>query len=297
MAGNTKDIKRRIQSIGSIMQITNAMELVSSAKLRKARVRLEGTKPYFDTVYNNITEILSSTTEKSKLMEKREVKNRAILIMSSEKGLAGGYNINVVNEALKFFDNKDITNHVFTTGNKSVDLMKRRGYEVNNDFTSIHEDPVIEDAAAIGSYFANKFEQKVFDEVVIVYTKFNSIISLEPAVKTILPDGFVRRDNTGINEDINYKYIKSDKKLDYDFEPSVSAVLSQMIKQFINVTIYGCLLESSVAEQASRRTAMENATSNGEEILEELHLDYNRARQSTITQEITEIVGGAEALK
>lgn len=296
MAGNTKDIKRRIQSIGSIMQITNAMELVSSAKLRKARVRLEGTKPYFDTVYNNITEILSSTTEKSKLMEKREVKNRAILIMSSEKGLAGGYNINVVNEALKFFENKDIINHVFTTGNKSVDLMKRRGYEVNNDFTSIHEDPVIEDAAAIGSYFANKFEQKVFDEVVVVYTKFNSIISLEPAVKTILPAGFVRRDNSQINEDVSYQN-NTEKKLAYDFEPSVSAVLSQMIKQFINVTIYGCLLESSVAEQASRRTAMENATSNGEEILEELHLDYNRARQSTITQEITEIVGGAEALK
>jgi len=297
MAGNTKDIKRRIQSIGSIMQITNAMELVASAKLRKARARLEGTKPYFDTVYDNITEILSSTSEKSSLMEIRQVKNRAILIISSEKGLAGGYNINVVNEALKFYEEDDVENHVFTTGNKSIELMRRRGHDVNNDFTSIHEDPVIEDAAAIGSYFANKFEEKVYDEVVIVYTKFNSMLSLEPAVKTILPAGFVRPENTDINEDHVIDEDENNKKLDYDFEPSVSAVLSQMIKQFINVTIYGCLLESSVSEQASRRTAMENATSNGEDILDELQLEYNRARQATITQEISEIVGGAEALK
>ena len=296
MAGGAKDIKRRIQSIGSIMQITNAMELVASAKLRKTRERLETTKPYFDTVYDNISHILSSTSEKSDLMDQREVKNRAILIIASDKGLAGGYNINVVNQALKFVKNDGAENHFYTTGNRSVDLIRRKGQEVNRDFTTIHDDPVIEDAAAIGSYFVNKFVNKEFDEVVVVYTKFNSMLSFVPTVRTILPAGFVREESPEINEIVAVKDEVDNKKLDYHFEPSVSVVLSQMIKQFINVTIYGSLLESFVSEQAARRSAMENATSNGEDILEELQLKYNRARQASITQEITEIVGGAEAL-
>lgn len=283
MAQGTKDIKRRIQSIGSIMQITNAMELVASAKLRKSRNRLDSTKPYFETVYENITDILSSTSEKSPLMDQREVKNRAILIIASDKGLAGGYNINVVNKALNSF-NDDAKNTIYTTGVRSIDLIRRKGHEVNKDFTTIHDDPVIEDAAAIGSYFINKFLNKEFDEVVVAYTKFNSMVSFEPLIRKILPAGFSSKEKSEV------------KKLEYEFEPSVSVVLSQMIRQFINVTIYGSLLESAVSEQASRRSAMENATSNGEELLEDLQLEYNRARQASITQEITEIVGGAEAL-
>lgn len=284
MAQNTKDIKRRIQGISSIMQITNAMELVSSAKLRKARERLDVTKPYFQTVYRNINEILGSSNIKSPLMQVRKVKKRAVVIIASDKGLAGGYNINVVKKALKFIEkNSDADNQIYTTGIRSIELIKRKGYEINTDFTHLNNDPEIEDAIDLGQYLTNSFESKKYDEIVIFYTKFNSVVSLEPEMIKLLPiSGFSDSENP--------------KKLDYEFEPSPSVVLSQMIKQYVNVTIFGCLLESSAAEQASRRTAMENATSNGEELLEDLQLEYNRARQASITQEISEIVGGAEAL-
>lgn len=286
MAQSTKDIKRRIQGIGSIMQITNAMELVASAKLRKSRERLEITKPYFETVFENINDILAMTSANSSLMEKREVKNRAVILVASDKGLAGGYNINAVNKAIEYVKNSDAENTViYTTGIRSIELLKRKGFDVNKDFTHIDNDPVIEDASAMGSFFANKYIEKVYDEVVIVYTKFDSMVSFVPKVIKLLPA-------TGFESEGKEKT----KKFDFDFEPSVSTVLTQMIKQYINVTIYGCLLESSASEQASRRTAMENATSNGEDLLENLQLEFNRARQASITQEISEIVGGANAL-
>ncbi|MFM1515537.1 ATP synthase F1 subunit gamma [Helcococcus ovis] len=286
MAQSTKDIKRRIQGIGSIMQITNAMELVASAKLRKSRERLEITKPYFETVFENINDILAATSANSSLMEKREVKNRAVILVSSDKGLAGGYNINAVNKALEYVKNSDAENTViYTTGIRSIELLKRKGFDVNKDFTHIDNDPIIEDASAMGSFFANKYIEKVYDEVVIVYTKFDSMVSFVPKIIKLLPA-------TGFEAEGK----KSIKKFDFDFEPSVSTVLTQMIKQYVNVTIYGCLLESSASEQASRRTAMENATSNGEDLLENLQLEFNRARQASITQEISEIVGGANAL-
>ncbi|MFM1538521.1 ATP synthase F1 subunit gamma [Helcococcus bovis] len=286
MAQSTKDIKRRIQGIGSIMQITNAMELVASAKLRKSRERLEITKPYFETVFENINDILAMTSANSSLMEKREVKNRAVILVASDKGLAGGYNINAVNKAIEYVKNSDAENTViYTTGIRSIELLKRKGFDVNKDFTHIDNDPVIEDASAMGSFFANKYIEKVYDEVVIVYTKFDSMVSFVPKVIKLLPA-------TGFESEGKEKA----KKFDFDFEPSVSTVLTQMIKQYINVTIYGCLLESSASEQASRRTAMENATSNGEDLLENLQLEFNRARQASITQEISEIVGGANAL-
>lgn len=284
MAQSTKDIKRRIQGISSIMQITNAMELVASSKLRKARERLDGTKPYFETVYNNINEVLASSGVKSSLMTKREVVNRAVIVVASDKGLAGGYNINVVKKALDDInENKNVNNVIYTTGIRSIDLLKRKGFETNKDFTHINNEPTMEDAVSLGEFFTDSYIKGEFDEVVIVYTKFNSVMSLETNLLKLLPaGGFAEGD--------------SPKQLEYDFEPSPSVVLTQMIKEYVNVTIYGCLLESSASEQASRRTAMENATSNGEELLEDLQLEYNRARQASITQEISEIVGGAEAL-
>lgn len=284
MAQSTKDIKRRIQGIGSIMQITNAMELVASAKLRKARAKLENTKPYFETVYNNINEVLGTSDIKSSLMIEREVKNRAIVVVSSDKGLAGGYNINVVKKAIEEISKNSTANNViFTTGIRSIDLLRRKGFNVNQDFTHVNNEPNMEDALAIGGYLTESFIDKKFDEVIIVYTKFNSVVSLETQSIRLLPVG-------------DFKSSEDKKKLEYDFEPSPELVLTQMIKEYVNVTIFGCLLESSASEQASRRTAMENATSNGEELLEDLQLEYNRARQASITQEISEIVGGAEAL-
>ncbi len=286
MAQNMKDIKRRIGSVGSIMQITNAMELVSSAKLRKARTRLEKTRPYYETVYENINEILSLTKGvNSPLLDRREIKTRAILVLASDRGLAGGYNINVVKEAEKIINNNDnVENIIYTTGTRAVDALRKTGCRLNEDFTSVGEEPSSEDASRIGDHLANLYKDKKIDEVLVVYTKFNSVMNLEPQVLQLLPA-------TGFDQ------VEGGASTLLEFEPSPSVVLTQMVRQYTNVTIYGCLLEASASEQASRRTAMENATSNGEELLDELELLYNRARQASITQEISEIVGGAEALK
>lgn len=285
MAQTMKDIKRRIGSVGNIMQITNAMELVSSAKLRKSRKRLETTRPYYQTVYRNINEILSMNKDNTSIfLEHRPVKNRAVLVFASDRGLAGGYNINVCKEALNQLED-GVEVSFFPTGTRAVEILKRTGNKVDSSFTFINEDPVSEDAMDLGKYVLDKFEKKEFDEVVAVFTKFNSVINLEPNVIKLLPAS-------------DFKKGEEEKKtIDIEFEPSASAVLTQMIRQYVNVSIYGALLESSASEQASRRTAMENATDNGQELLSDLELVYNRARQAGITQELTEIVGGAEALK
>lgn len=286
MAQTMKDIKRRIGSIGNIMQITNAMELVSSAKLRKARAKLEPTRPYINTVYENINEILSlSKNNTSVFLKQRPVNKRAVIVFAGDRGLAGGYNINVVKEGLKYNDDNVETTY-FPTGNRAVEILNRFKCNVNLDFSFIDEDPYLEDAVELGNYVLDKYAEGEFDEVILVFTVFKSVLNTEPTSVKLLPA-------TG------FEYGESEEKrfIPIEYEPSPEAVLTQMIRQYVNVTLYGALLESSASEQAARRTAMENATDNGVELLDDLQLEYNRARQASITQEITEIVGGAEALK
>lgn len=290
MAQTMKEIKRRISSVGNIMQITNAMELVSSAKLRKIRQRLETTRPYFETVYQNINEILSESDGRSSIyLKERQVKNRAVIVCASDRGLAGGYNINVCKEAIKYkSDNSNIDTTFYVTGIKAYEILKRYGCKVNIDYTVVGEEAEMADAVEIGNLLLEQYAKGEVDEVIIVFTRFKTVLSLIPqAIKLLPAQGFKKGK---VEED-------GKRKTPILYEPSPEAVLTQMIKQYVNVSIYGALLESSTSEQASRRTAMENATDNGKDLLEDLELIYNRARQANITQEISEIVGGAEALK
>ena len=295
MAQTMKEIKRRISSVGNIMQITNAMELVSTAKLRKTRAKLELTRPYFQTVYENINDILAVSNEKSSVfLDERPVKTRAVIVCASDRGLAGGYNINVCKEALKFkSEGNGVKTIFYATGVKAYDLLKRRGCDVNLDYSIIGDEPEMEDAMEIGKFLLDKYSASEIDEVFVVYTRFKSVLSLIPDTIKILPaTGFEATEIDEGETDPN-----NGKKVPIEYEPSAEAVLDQMIRQYVNVSIYGCLLEASTSEQASRRTAMESATDNGKDLLSDLELKYNRARQANITQEISEIVGGAEALK
>lgn len=294
-----KDIKRRIGSVGNIMQITNAMELVSSAKLRKARTTLETTRPYYQTVYRDINQLIAiSGDNTSVFLKNREVKKRAILVVASDRGLAGGYNINIAKKTMEIAKRDSAETVVYTTGSRIIEIMRKAGLNVNSDFTFIDENPTADDSQEVGSFLLSKYESGEIDEVVVVYTKFNSVLNLEPSEIKVLPaQGFEEGDSTEIEEFSGEKPGDDKKFVDIEFEPSATAVLNQMIKQYVNVTIFGCLLEGTASEQASRRTAMENATKNGEELLEDLELVYNRARQASITNEISEIVAGAEALK
>lgn len=284
MAQSMKDIKRRIRSISSTKQITKAMELVASAKLRKARQRLEMSRPYYETLVRSIREILSSTTGiKHPLLEKREVKNRAFIVITGDRGLAGGYNGNVIRLAESQIEDKEKA-VILAVGLKGRDYFKRRGYNVAGEFLNISEEPNFIDAKSIGNLAIELFEDGKVDEVNLVYTRFKSTMSQEPTMLKLLPVENMVEEDKGPRTLIEY-------------EPSPEEVLDYLIPKYIHSAIYGALIESSASEQGARRTAMESATDNAEEMIEDLALKYNRARQASITQEISEIVGGAEALK
>lgn len=280
-----QDIKRRIKSVGNTKQITKAMELVSSAKLKKSRKRLEKTQPYFLTVLRSIQDILASSRGISHpMLKEREVKNKCYIIVTSDRGLCGGYNVNVIKKVEEDIENKSQAKMI-TIGQKGKSHFKRRDYDVKGSFTGISEDPTFMDATQIGNMALKLYKDGEVDEVNIAYTEFKSTISHEPTIMKLLPA-----------EDITEKQ-NDGKRVLTEYEPSPEEVLDYLIPKYVKSVIYGAMIESSASEQGARRMAMESATENAEELIDDLTLDYNRARQAAITQEIAEIVGGAEALK
>lgn len=285
MAQTMRDIKRRIRSVGSTKQITKAMELVSSAKLRKARLKLESTRPYSETIVRSIREILSSTTGiRHPFLVKREVKNTAYIVLTGDRGLAGGFNSNIIKLAESQMKDKEHTT-IIAVGIKGRDYFRRRDYKIAGEYLHIAEEPQYLDAQSIGKQVIELYKNGDVDEVNIVFSRFKSTISQEPRVIKLLPA-------EGMDGD---KEKKASTLIEY--EPSPEGVLDYLIPKYIQSAIYGALIESSAGIQGATRTAMESATDNAEEMMDKLGLLYNRARQGSITQEITEIVGGVEALK
>lgn len=285
MPQGLNEIKRRIKSVNSTKQITKAMELVSTAKLKKARTRLDKSKIYFHTVTSSINDVLAETKGMNHpFLKQREIKKSLYILITSDKGLAGGYNSNVCKEIEADIENKENT-EIIAIGNKGRDYLRRRGYKVIESYNGVSESPQFADALNIGNKVMKMYRDQEIDEIKIVYTEFKSNISFVPRVQKILPASA---------DDFEEKESKVSSLI--EFEPSPEGVLEYLIPKYVNSVIFGNLIESSVAESGSRRMAMENATDNAEELLGELELHYNRARQAAITQEITEIVGGAEAL-
>lgn len=285
MAETTRDIKRRIRGISNTRQITKAMELVSSAKLKRARERLEKSRPYYNTVLSNIQDILATTGNmKHPLLDNREVKSSLYIVVSADRGLAGGYNAGVIRLAENKIREDNLDAKIIAVGSKARDYFKKRGYDLVGDFVGISEEPEFADARKIGNIALELYKDKDIDEINIVYTKFLGTISQEPTILKLLP-------STEVHEG------SSKRRTVTEFEPSTEEVLSYLIPKYIQSTIYGALIEASSSEQAARRVAMEAATDNADEMIDELNISYNRARQAAITMEITEIVSGADALK
>ena len=283
MAEQSKEIKRRIKSVSNIKQITRAMELVSTSKLRKSRKQLELTRPYYNTVESSIREILANTKGvKYDLLERREVKNRLIIVLTSDRGLAGGYNINVIRKAESYIDDKVGTKFILV-GVEAREYFKRRYDGIVEEFSYISEEPSYNNAAKIGNICYDLYRKKEIDEVLLVYTHFSTVLSLVPSMVKLLPAESIEKDGNMENRLIEY-------------EPSAEEVLNRLVKDYISITIFGAMIESAASEQASRRNSMKNATDNANDMLESLSLRFNRARQAQITQEITEIVSGANAL-
>lgn len=284
MAQSTREIKRRIRGVSNTKQITKAMELVASSKLRKTREKLEKTRPYFETVLESIQEILSSTKGiRHPFLEKREIKKSAYIVITGDRGLAGGYNYNIIRMVENEIKDKKDDVYIVAVGVKSRDYFKRKGYNVINEVTGISEVPKFSDANAVGTQVIDMYRDGEIQEVKLAYTHFITTLNQEAKFIRLLPsEGF-----GGDNE----------KRELIEYEPSPEEVLDYLIPKYVIGTIYGALIESSCSEQGARRTAMESATDNAEEIIDELELRYNRARQASITSEISEIVAGVEALK
>jgi F-type H+-transporting ATPase subunit gamma len=285
LAETTRDIKRRIRGISNTKQITKAMELVSSAKLKRARERLERSRPYYETVLHNIGEILATTGNmKHPLLDTREVKSSLYIVIAADRGLAGGYNGGVIRLAEKRIKEQNKDAKIIVVGSKARDYFTKKHYNVVGQFVGISEEPQFSDAREIGSLAMDLYKNKEVDEINLVYTMFKGTISQVPNVIKLLPSNEVSGE-------------KKERRTITEFEPSPEEVLGYLIPKYIQSSIYGALIEASSSEQAARRVAMEAATDNAEDMIDELNISYNRARQAAITMEITEIVSGADALK
>ncbi|QSX09306.1 ATP synthase F1 subunit gamma [Alkalibacter rhizosphaerae] len=291
MADNIRDIKRRIKSVNSTKQITHAMELVASSKLRKARMRAEARKAYFDTMLSSMREMASHTDRiKNVYLAEREIQNTLFIVITADRGLAGGYNANVIKLVTSTIKDKSQAQLV-TIGSKGRDYFSKRGYNVVDEYTGMSEQPTYAEASAIGEMAMKMYGEGLVDEVVLAYTEFVSTISQRAQLIRLLP---LSQEDFDEEE----KIVEGDEiPLVMSFEPSPEALLNYLIPKYICNTIYGAMIEGSASEQGARRMAMETATENANEMIDVLTLYYNRARQAQITQELTEIVGGANALK
>ena len=281
-----KEIKTRINSVESTKQITKAMELVSSSKFRKAKESAESARPYFNTLYNTVQDIAKNTSNsRNVFLKERKVNNVCYIVIAGDRGLAGGYNSNILKAVIAH--NKLGTGKVITVGKKAKESLSKRGYEVIDYIESV-EKCVYEDANRVAQTAMEAYKNGEVDEVNLVYTEFISALSQEPKIVKLLP---VTIDNTNTEKEVKKG------KAAVQYLPSADAVLGYVLPKYVSGSVYGAIAESFASEQAARRTAMESATDNANEMISKLELVYNRARQAAVTQEISEIVGGASAAK
>lgn len=288
MGAGIKEIKNRIHSVQSTQQITKAMELVASSKMRKAKDRALASKPYFNTLYETVKDIATNTRGvRDVFLKPREVKNRCYIVIAGDRGLAGGYNSNIFKLTTAHMDGKQ--EKVIALGKKSVEFFSKRGYDLLISQDNV-ENCDYEKTLEIANTAMDLYKKGEVDEVYISYTEFVSPLVQRPQLKKILPLVF-EKDETEV------KSKEEGRKARVQYLPSPEAVLSYIIPKYVSGIIYDGVIESFASEQSARRNAMKSASDNADEMLSTLELSYNRARQSSITQEITEIVGGVEALK
>ena len=283
MAGaSMKDIKLRIKSVESTMQITKAMELVASSKLRRAKERQERSRPYFTELREAMNQIESTTLDfSSPYQVKREIKKQCLIVIAGDRGLAGGYNSNIFKAVSEMTQGGKPT-CILPIGKRAVEFFTRKGYEIVTTEFAEAADVSISDCFTISNLVTKGYLSGQFDEVSIVYTQFVSMLTQTPVKENLLPlQAQEKKKEPGTRQLVLY-------------EPSPDAVYDAIVPNYLAGMIYGSMCESVASELGARRTAMDAASKNAAEMIDDLSLRYNRARQGAITQEITEIVAGAE---
>ena len=280
-----RDIKRRKESVASTGQITKAMKLVSTVKLQKAKARAESNKPYFTMLYDTICSILARTGMiDHRYLRESDSKRKAVIAITSNRGLAGGYNNNIVKEITAAFAPEDTD--IYALGKKGLEGLSRKGYHIIEDYSEVMNEPLYADAIHIGKNVLASYENGEVGEIYLAYTGFKNTVVHEPKLIKLLP--------------ISVEEIMKDVEIDtltlMNFEPEADEALDMIIPKYMNNIIYGAFVEAIASENGARMQAMDSATKNAEDMIDDLSLKYNRARQSSITQELTEIIAGAEAI-
>lgn len=282
-----QDIRRRTKSVQNIEKITRAMKMVSAAKLRRAQTTLFAARPYADKMQDVLRRLGSHTdTSLHALLSTREIKKVGFVVITSDRGLAGGFSANVIRaaeKAMQSYDREQLA--LITIGRKGRDYFRRRNYQIVGDFVGLGEEIGFTQARTIAQSIIELYLSGLLDEVQLVYPQFINTVTQRQTVTRLLPLQAPEAERSKAAES------------EYLFEPSPQAVLDNLLPRYVATLVYRALLESKASEHGARMAAMDAATKNAEELIKELTLSFNRARQAAITREISEIVGGAEALK
>ncbi len=286
---STREIRRRIRSVKNISKVTKAMETVAAAKMRKAQQQVLMTRPYAEKsreVLAYLARLRASAAPEQPLLQQREIKKIALLLITGDRGLAGSYNANVIREAMiqaRELDEQGMQVSVVTVGAKGRDFMLRHGPPLHAVFTGLSDRPSANDVAPIAQILIDDFINQSFDAVYIVSTKFVNTIRQEPEINQLLP--------------IQPAEPEQPMAADYIFEPDPQAILGEVLRGLTELQILQAVYESMASEQSARMVAMRNATESANELIGELTLSYNKARQEAITKELLDIVGGSSALQ
>lgn len=286
-----KELKIRITGVKNTQKITKAMKMVSSAKLRRAQDRIIAARPFAAKINQLLTDLINAAGEGvDDLLESREVKTKCVVIVSSDRGLAGSFNTNIIRTGNNYLNSLDKNTKVVIVGKKANDSFKKMKVNLVKGYTGIFNDLTIEQSNEIVNFLVEGYKKKEFDSVEIIYNEFKSIAKQVTVREQFLPlkKAVDKKEKDGMIKQTSGDYI---------YEPSQYEIIKELIPKQLKVQFWKVLLESNAAEQAARMTAMETATRNASDLLKILELSYNQARQAAITKEILEIVGGAEALK
>ena len=280
-----RDIKRRKSSISSTQQITKAMKLVSTVKLQKAKSRAEQTNPYFNYMYKTVGSMLAKSGNiNHPYLNSGDSKRKAVVVITSNRGLAGGYNSNVVKLITQGDFNKEDLD-IYAIGGKGADMLASRGYKIVESAPEIMENPTYADAAVLCRKVLDSFTKGEVGEIYLAYTHFKNTVTHVPTLMKLLPVEFDEAE-----------LLAEDANVMMNSEPNEEEALDMIIPKYVTSLFYGALVEAHASENGARMQAMDSATSNAEEMISDLTLKYNRARQGSITQELTEIIAGANAI-
>jgi F-type H+-transporting ATPase subunit gamma len=293
-----REIRRRIHSVKNIAQVTRALEAVSASRVRRAQAQVLATRPYAEKawqVLNHLAHQAGTSSDAHPLLTRRpSVKKVAVVLLTSDRGLCGAFNYNMVRTAMDFIQARGKPVTLITVGRKGRDLMWRTGHTIVAEFSKLPATPTVLDITPIARTAIDDFLSGAVDEVYLAYSDFINTLKQKPTVKRLLPIRPAELETQAMAEYV--QEIAVETVVDYIYEPSPQAILDQVLPSFTDLQVYQAVLESLASEHSARMVAMRNATESAEELVGDLTITYNKARQQAITSEILDIAGGAEAL-